>query len=323
MIARPGIRIRASYLWIAGGLVGIACYYLVAPPGIPSWAPRLMVAGALVFLLVILRLFDVMASQRRAHAELSQREEELRHVVEALRMTEHERARLFDEVVKAAEDERVRVAGELHDGPIQQLTALALTLDLTNIHLNRGDVPALKNALVAARRNAGDQMEALRRLMVELRPPALDEIGLEAALRDYAAEFDRRCNARCDFVGEIGERRLGASVETTLYRVAQEALTNVDRHAKASTVRVLLTCDSRSVRLRIEDDGAGFDEKASSELIRTGHFGLVGMRERVERAGGDCRSSSRLGRGTVVEATLPMVAEGVVDRVEPVDARAA
>ena len=126
-------------------------------------------------------------------------------MVQALRQTEHERAQLFDEVVDAAEDERVRVAGELHDGAIQQLTALALTLDLTKLHLDRGDLPAVSTALTMARDNASEQMLALRRLMVELRPPALDEIGLEAALRDYTADFGRRADARCDFVGEIGE----------------------------------------------------------------------------------------------------------------------
>jgi two-component system sensor histidine kinase NreB len=166
-------------------------------------------------------------------------------------------------------------------------------------------------------------MLALRRLMIELRPPALDEIGLEAALRDYTADFDRRGGARCDFAGELGERRLGTAVETTLYRVAQEALSNVAKHARASTVRVLLTCDSGSVRLRVEDDGVGFDEQVSSELIRTAHFGLVGMRERVERAGGAWHSSSRRGAGSVVEATVPIPAPHPGARVELNGARAA
>jgi signal transduction histidine kinase len=291
-------------------------------PG-PVGDVAIAITCAFVFLLVILRLFDVMASQRRVHVALERQGEELREVVEALRQTEQERARLFDEVVKAAEDECVRVAGELHDGPIQQLTALALTVDLANIHLDRNDVPALRNALAKARQNASDQMLALRRLMIELRPPALDEIGLEAALRDYTADFARRGGARCDFAGELGERRLGTAVETTLYRVAQEALSNVAKHARASTVRVLLTCDSGSARLRVEDDGVGFDEQVSSELIRTGHFGLVGMRERVERAGGAWHSSSRRGTGSVVEATVPIPAPHSAARVELNGARAA
>jgi signal transduction histidine kinase len=281
------------------------------------------VTAAFVFLLVVMRLVDVMTSQRRAHDALERKGVELRHAVEALRKTEQERARLFDEVVKAAEDERVRVAGELHDGPIQQLTALALTLDLTNIHLDRGDAAALKAALASARQNAADQMLELRRLMIELRPPALDEVGIEAALRDYTADFDRRGETRCLFKGEIGERRLGASLETTLYRVAQEALGNVEKHAKASTVRVLLTADSDSVRLRVEDDGVGFAEKPTSELIRTGHFGLVGMRDRVERAGGGWQTTSAPGAGTTVEATLPVVEQHTAARVEVANAGAA
>ena len=146
----------------------------------------------------------------------------------------------------------------------------------------------------------------LRRLMTELRPPALDEIGLEVALRDYMTDFDRRIEARCEFLGELGEGRLEPSVETTLYRVAQEALTNVDKHARASSVRVVLSSDSDSVRLRVEDDGVGFEPKRSSDLIEGGHFGVVGMRERVERAGGTLTLQDAPGGGTVIEVLLPL-----------------
>jgi signal transduction histidine kinase len=121
-------------------------------------------------------------------------------------------------------------------------------------------------------------------------------------------EFDRRTDARCEFLGELGECRLGASVETTLYRVAQEALTNVRKHAGASSVRVALSSDSCSVRLGIEDDGVGFEPKPSSDLIKDGQFGLVGMRERVERAGGALNVRRAPGGGTVIEVLLPIAA---------------
>jgi signal transduction histidine kinase len=266
------------------------------------------IVGAVVFSLVILRLFDAMRAQGREHDTLARREEDLQQVVDALQKTEQERARLFDEAVKAAEEERARVASELHDGPIQQLTALALTLDLTMLHLDRGDEVALKSALGKARGYAADQMLALRRLMIELRPPALDEIGLEAALRDYLTDYDRHTEARCEFVGELGDYRLGSSVETTLYRVAQEALTNVSKHAHARSVRVVLTDDPDSVRLQIEDDGVGFEPQPSSELIRNGQFGLVGMRERVERAGGTWCAHGAPKGGTVIDVLLPLTA---------------
>jgi signal transduction histidine kinase len=264
--------------------------------------------GAVVFSLVILRLFDLMRVQGRVNETLARREEDLQQVVAALQKTELERARLFEEAVRAAEEERMRVASELHDGPIQQLTALALTLDLTTLHLDRGDDAALRIALGKARGHAADQMLALRRLMIELRPPALDEIGLEAALRDYMTDFDRRIEARCEFLGELGERRLGSSVETTLYRIAQEALTNVCKHAHASSVRVVLSSDSDAVRLRVEDDGVGFEEEQSSELIKDGRFGLIGMRERVERAGGALNLHDAPGGGTVIDVLLPLAA---------------
>jgi len=280
---------------------------------------------SVVFSLVILRLFDLMRAQGRAHDTLARREKDLQDVVEALQKTEQERARLFDEAVKAAEEERARVAAELHDGPIQQLTALALTLDLTMLHLDRGDEVALKTALGKARGYAADQMLALRRLMIELRPPALDEIGLEAALRDYVTDYDRHAEARCEFVGDLGEFRLGSSVETTLYRVAQEALTNVSKHAQARSVRVVLTEDPGSVRLQIEDDGVGFEPQPSSELIRNGQFGLVGMRERVERAGGTWCARGALRGGTVIEVLLPLTASSTTAAPvrPPVEAEAA
>jgi signal transduction histidine kinase len=278
--------------------------------------------GAGVLSLVILRVFNLMRAQDRAHEALARREEDLRHVVDALQKTEHERARLFDEVVKAAEEERMRIAGELHDGPIQQLTALALTLDLTTMQLDRGDEDALRTALGKARAHAADQMQALRRMMIELRPPALDEIGLEAALRDYMTDYDRNSEARCEFAGELGERRLGASVETTLYRVAQEALMNVSKHARAAFVRVVLTSDADSVRLRVEDDGVGFDQVPSSELIKNGHFGLVGMRERVERAGGTWAVHGAAGGGTLIEVLLPLTASQTNASPAPLQAEA-
>ena len=278
MIGRNGVWTRTSHVYVAAGLLAIASSYYVDLP-VP-------VTGAFLFLLAIVRLSDLMRS----------------------RQTERALARHFHEVVTAAEEERIRVAGMLHDGPIQQLTALGLTLDLTSMQLDRGDVSALRSSVAKARQTAADQMLALRQLMIELRPPALDEIGLEGVLRDYTSDLDRRGGVSVDFVGKVGERRFGAAVETTLYRVAQEALTHVAKDGRAGHAQVRLTCDSHAVRLRVEDDGVGFEEQPSSELTRAGDPGLVAMRGRVERAGGEWRSSSGAGAGTVIDATLPIVA---------------
>ena len=106
------------------------------------------------------------------------------------RRAEHARARVVDEVVAAAEEERVRVADRLHDGPIQQLTALALTLDLMNLQLDRGDLSALRGTVGQARSTVTDQMLALRRLMGELRPLALYETELDGAPRGYTSELE-------------------------------------------------------------------------------------------------------------------------------------
>jgi signal transduction histidine kinase len=137
--------------------------------------------------------------------------------------------------------------------------------------------------------------------MASLRPPTLDEVGLEAALRDQVGAFARRsgvdCSVRVDLDG-----RLDGELETVVYRVTQEALANVARHAGAGRLWLELDGAGDRVDLRIGDDGVGFEPSASSTLVRDGHFGLAAMQERVEMAGGQFSIQASPGAGVVLRA---------------------
>jgi signal transduction histidine kinase len=143
----------------------------------------------------------------------------------------------------------------------------------------------------------------LRRLMAELRPAVLDEQGLEVALHNQVRAFEATSGVACAISTGL-QGRLASDLETVLYRVTQETLNNVGKHAGASRVTVSLAAENGSVRLRINDDGVGFDPIAASRLLGEGHFGLAGMRERVEMVGGHLSIDSAPGHGTTVDVEM-------------------
>jgi signal transduction histidine kinase len=198
------------------------------------------------------------------------------------------------------------VAAELHDGPIQQLSALGFGIDRVRRRLSSGDTVTAARALEQSRDELTRIVASLRKLMSELRPPALDESGLEGALRDYVAAFRRDSGVQCSLEVALGEERLPNDVETTVYRVSQEALLNIRRHAQARNSCVTLSRSGSLVHLRIHDDGCGFDANTPVSPNQTAHYGLVGMRERVERRGGHWKVQSSPGRGTTIDAEFAL-----------------
>ncbi|HYY80378.1 MAG TPA: sensor histidine kinase [Actinomycetes bacterium] len=221
------------------------------------------------------------------------------------------RKRLLDRTVQAREEERVRLAAELHDGPIQRLAGIAYAADLSRRRIARGELAGGRELLATLEDDIRGEVAALRRVMTELRPPALDEWGLPAALSDYAAELQRRTGIACSVQARLPVR-LARAQETVLYRVAQEALTNVAKHARAGHARVTLRAEQGQVVLEVADDGVGFASGraagAGGEQPAGDHYGLASMRQQVEMAGGSWRLRSRPGHGTTVTATLPMAA---------------
>jgi signal transduction histidine kinase len=141
----------------------------------------------------------------------------------------------------------------------------------------------------------------VRRLAVELRPAALDDFGLEPAIERLLDTVREQSGLTIDLQSELGEARLPTETETTLYRIVQEALTNVLKHAEASRVTVLMTYSDAVVRLVVQDDGRGFD----TDLIRDGGVGLLGMRERVALVGGRLTVESTEGAGTMLTVEVP------------------
>jgi signal transduction histidine kinase len=196
----------------------------------------------------------------------------------------------------AAEQERRRWARELHDETLQALGGLQVMLSSA---LRHGSPEALEQAVRESLEHIGTEIESLRTLITELRPAALDEIGLAPAIESLGQRLAAVEGLEVDVEVDVGGR-LDADLETTVYRLVQEALTNIAKHANAESVRVGVTLDYDVVRIDVTDDGRGFDPDARVE-----GFGLIGMRERVSLAHGRLEIESAAGR-TAVRATLPL-----------------
>ncbi len=201
-------------------------------------------------------------------------------------------------VVEAQELERRRLARELHDEIGQDLTSLLL--GLRTLEDARGQEEARQSAAVL-RDLVVTALQDVRRLAVELRPKALDDFGLVPALERLATTFSEQTGMTVELEDQLGERRLDPEVETALYRIVQEALTNTVKHAQAPNVSILLTWrDGRAVAV-IEDDGRGFDRKAETEGL-----GLLGMRERLALLDGNLVIETSRGGGTTLVAEVPV-----------------
>lgn len=218
----------------------------------------------------------------------------------AHRRMQEARMRLLASTVHGAEEERRWIASELHDGPIQRLSATALSLDLLANRVRRGRLDSVEEGLRDVRDALAVQMESLRRLMSELLPPMLDEGGVAAAIASHASVVLPE-QAVCAVKDRTGSVRFVPEVETAVYRIAGEALANIVKHSDATHVRVLLERRGGELSLAVIDDGVGFD----GERGASGHLGLTAMRERVESVGGRLRIRSARGEGTRIEATLP------------------
>jgi signal transduction histidine kinase len=215
-----------------------------------------------------------------------------------------ERDRLMHRTMRASEEERVRIAAELHDGPLQRLAEVGFGLDRVRMRLERGDPVQAQDVLEPVQEALSREVHSIRTMMSTLRPPALDEHGLEGALRDAAASFEARTGMSCRLRVELSDR-LDAEKETVLYRVAQEALRNVDKHAGATDVSLELRQQNGHVELKVQDDGLGFDTRALDGAAAEGHLGIVAMRELVRMAGGSFELQSRRGAGTTIVSVLP------------------
>jgi PAS domain S-box-containing protein len=229
-------------------------------------------------------------------------------VEEERRGAEEERRSLLARLVDAGEEERRRIADDVHDGPIQVLTALQLRLEALSPHVADAGAGYMDKATEAVRAS----IRSLRSLMFDLRPRILDREGLVAALRDQARAMSEETDINVRVQGAGLHEEPSALMRTVLYRIAQETLTNVRKHAKASQVEIEVETTEGGTRLRVEDDGVGIPVGSRAT---GGRLGLAAMRDRAELVGGTFRAEPRPGGGTIVEAVVPGGIEdyGVVD----------
>ena len=225
--------------------------------------------------------------------ERSRAEQSLQEYAERLRAL----AERLDEV---AENERLRLSRELHDQVGQNLTALGINLNIVRTQMPGDVVPAVRSRLDDSLMLVQQTTEQIRDVMAHLRPAVLDDYGLLSALRWYADQFARRTNLAVAVKSEMPVPRLDGRIESALFRIAQEALTNISKHAQASQVTVTVEIDDQTLRLVVADDGNGFDPEHLAEPGRGRGWGLLTMSERAEAVGGHCLIESYPGLGTRV-----------------------
>ena len=248
-----------------------------------------------------LRTIQGLEQQLRAHneeleAKVAERTGELRKVIRNLEEIDEQRQRLLEHVVRAAEDERTRIAHDIHDDPVQKMVALKMRLEM--LRRQQPDLADIDEALEVMQLT----IKSMRTLLFDLSPPTLEEEGLGAALT-YLLE-----NSSSSFEWSVDEEEdyEEPSIRTSLilYRIAQEAFANARKHAEAAQVRVMLQHRDDGTLLQIVDDGVGFQPQ-DAVVAAPGHLGLAAIRERAEMAGGWSKLWSLPGQGTTLDVWLP------------------
>ena len=209
---------------------------------------------------------------------------------------------LTDRVEAIREDERTQIAREVHDELGQSLTALKMDIAWVMRRLAQAHVNGvLADKLTQMTKSTDAIIATVRRISAELRPGILDDLGLAAAIEWQLEEFAKRTGVRAELQSTLGDPVLERDLTTAVFRIFQEALTNVARHAIATIVHVRLELERGRVKLEVEDDGVGIPEAA-----HTTSLGLIGMRERARRLGGECEVRRRDPHGTLVTVTVPL-----------------
>jgi two-component system sensor histidine kinase UhpB len=228
-------------------------------------------------------------------------EEQLRESIEELRRTDHHRRQLLSRLVAAQEEERQRIAGEIHDDPVQQLYACVLRLGMLR---DRMEDPDDKEAVEHVENIVGDTIGRLRRMLFELQPRSLESEGLGSALSEYVSFVNQENGTRVDLVDRL-TTPLSKDIRAVAYRLVLEAVSNVRKHAVASAATITITDQEDGLLCTVTDDGRGFLIGDQLEVSLPGHLGLPAMRERAELGGGNLSVASSPGEGTTVEFWLP------------------
>ena len=239
---------------------------------------------------------------RKSEAHYAQLFEQSLHMQEQLR-------HLSRQLLLTQEDERKRISRELHDEIVQTLVGINVHLASLTIKdpVNLGE---LRKRISQTQRLVENSVTIVHRFARELRPTVLDDLGLIPALESFIKEFAKRTKLRIHFTAFAGVDQLNSTQRTVLYRVAQSALANVDKHARARDVKVTIRKLQGTICLEIQDNGKSFDTKRVLFAKRHKRLGLLGSRERVEMVGGKFDVESAPGQGTTVRAEIPIRVDG-------------
>lgn len=237
---------------------------------------------------------------------LQEKEKENNRLLAELRAKEAVRTTLMNRLFTVQEDERKRISRELHDETSQSLASLLAYMKLLESKL---DIPAQRELIIQAKNVAVNVLGNVRKMAVELRPPVLDDLGIITAMAKYINEYKIQHNLAVSFKAVPDIIEADATIALALYRILQESLTNVAKHAYATCVQVDLVRDEDWVVLTISDNGRGFGPLALVQAYQNNRLGICGMRERVELLRGQFAISANLGQGTKITVKLPLNVE--------------
>jgi signal transduction histidine kinase len=297
------VSVACAIAWLVSDLLGGRHYTYML---VPYWNALMLLV---LFAVVVLFQSAFQSSHRRLEETVVRRTAALQAEIVRREAAETARLEALQRLADAQETERAHISRELHDQFGQDLTALKLALQ--RFRKESQDSPPARHSLIQMEELAGNLIRGSQRLAWELHPSALDDFGLEAALQRYTSQWAEQTGVPVDYRSAgLETRRLPREFETALYRIAQEALTNVARHAQAKRASVLLEEKPGHVSLIVEDDGRGFDAEAMLNSVGARrNLGLRGIRERAMLAGGTVEFESTPGVGTTVLVRLPLESE--------------
>ncbi|WP_238651144.1 ATP-binding protein [Paenibacillus piscarius] len=208
-------------------------------------------------------------------------------------------------IILAQEEERKRIAREIHDGPAQMLANLVLRTEIVERMLVKQEFGLVQAEVLDLKGQVRYSLEEMRKVIFNLRPMALDDLGLIPTLRKYVHDYEEKTKIRTSFETRGKEHRLSSAMEAAVYRLVQEALSNAAKHAYPSYVLVEITYQAQLIKIVVKDNGLGFNVKKISEQANRESFGLVGMRERVELLEGRMEIQSAENQGTTIVIHIP------------------
>lgn len=221
-----------------------------------------------------------------------------------------ERAEVAARIIQAQEAERVRIAREIHDGPAQSMANIVLRAEICQKLYERGERARVMEELRDLRDAVKESLQEVRRIIFNLRPMTLDDLGLGPTLRRYVEEFNARGAPPVELTILGKEERLPQAVEVSAFRLIQEALNNARKHANASVLQTRVEFAPSALVIQVKDNGQGFNvDEVRKNGAESGHFGLVSMAERVELLSGTLTINSSPGRGTTIIAKIPYVGD--------------